>query len=141
MEYLMSLASEIATEEGLDKRFFMSLIWEESDWDPNCVGKNGEVGLCQITPALWASFREKYGVEYDTGRDMDYFCPSTNLRIGARHLKALIKKYGVYEALICYNAGEKWKKKGKNPLPAAVEYSVRIMKRVCRWKKGGSYLK
>ena len=36
---------------GVDARLIRAVIWKESRFNPKCVGKAGEIGLMQVTPA------------------------------------------------------------------------------------------
>jgi hypothetical protein len=74
-----------------------ALIWEESKYDPLALGRKGEVGLGQLTPAT----AMKLGVEDRTNI-------TESIRASVRHLSHLLAKYGnnTQLALSAYNSGE-----------------------------------
>lgn len=100
---------DIALDEGLEPELAFRLVRLESDFKERAVSPVGAVGLTQLMPAT-ARYFEK-GITRERLYDRD-----TNLRIGFRYLRGLIREYdGNLElALLVYNRG-----------PTAVERSRR----------------
>jgi soluble lytic murein transglycosylase len=93
--------------DGLVARFALpshvlyALVREESYFDPRAVSSAGAIGLSQLMPVTAGQVAGKLGLN-----DPDLRDPATNLEIGARHLKDLLRSAGsVPKALLAYNAG------------------------------------
>jgi hypothetical protein len=105
---------DASVREGLDPELAFRLVRLESDFNEHAVSKVGAIGLAQVMPST-ARVLEK-GVTRD-----DLFNARTNLRVGFRYLRGLIKMYkgNVHYALLAYNRGEDavWRdiKAGVNP--------------------------
>lgn len=105
-----SLAAEIfdaAMTEGIDPELAFPLVRLESRFDAKAISPVGAIGLTQL---MLPTARE-----YESGVSKEALLdPRTNLRIGFRHLRALIRENrgDVQLALLVYNRG-----------PAAVEVS------------------
>jgi hypothetical protein len=108
MIYDVSLAEGIAPEVGFQ------LVRIESEFNPRATSPVGAVGLTQLMPAT-AKFFEP-GITREKLYDRH-----TNLRIGFRYLRTLIKEYkgDVNLALLVYNRGpvavKKAQSNGINP--------------------------
>ncbi len=100
---------DIALDEGIEPELAFRLVRVESEFKENAVSPVGAVGLTQLMPAT-ARYFEK-GITRERLYDRE-----TNLRIGFRYLRGLIREYdGNLElALLVYNRG-----------PTAVERSRR----------------
>ncbi len=74
-----------------------ALIWEESKYDPLALGRKGEVGLGQLSPATAITL----GVQDRTN-------VTENVQASVRHLSHLLKKYKNNTQLVvsAYNSGE-----------------------------------
>jgi len=93
------IVQRAAKRNGVPAALVHALIKAESNNNPKAVSPAGAVGLMQLMPATAAG----YGVE---NREA-LFDPATNVNVGTRHLKRLLKKYkNIHRALIAYNAGE-----------------------------------
>jgi soluble lytic murein transglycosylase len=97
-----------ATQSQLDPALVRALIWRESRFRPNVVGKAGEIGLMQVTPTV--------GYEWAASHDLQDFAethlfdPSTNLLVGTWYLQRAIEHWSdrrdpLPYALAQYNAG------------------------------------
>ena len=75
-----------------------ALIWEESKYDPLALGRRGEVGLGQLTPATATTL----GVQDRTNI-------TESVQASVRHLSHLLTKYrnNTRLALSAYNSGER----------------------------------
>lgn len=105
-----ALSAEIfdaAMNAGIDPELAFPLVRLESEFKPQAVSSAGAVGLTQLMLPT-ARFYDK-----EVSRD-DLLEPATNLRIGFRYLRDLIREHrgNVSVALLVYNRG-----------PAAVESS------------------
>lgn len=98
---LVELIRDAAAAHGLDAPLVQAIVRVESAFDPRAVSHKGALGLMQIMPATAVGL----GVA-DPARDL--LDPHTNLRAGARHLRALRNRYPdrLDLAIAAYNAGE-----------------------------------
>jgi soluble lytic murein transglycosylase-like protein len=79
---------------GLDPRLLASLVWAESEFNPNAISRSGAIGLSQLMPKT------------AEGLGVDPYNPLENLNGGARYLQWAIDEFGSYElGLAAYNAG------------------------------------
>jgi soluble lytic murein transglycosylase-like protein len=88
-----------AVKNGADEHFtvdlLLRLIERESSFNPNAIGKIGEVGLLQVLPSSAGMTRA------------ELLDPETNIRVGVLLLKRLRAKFGdVALALVAYGTGE-----------------------------------
>ena len=82
---------------GLDVRLAQAVVQVESNYEPLAISPRGAMGLMQIMPTVARTYAVR-----------DPYNPAENLEAGMRHLRALLKRYGVdlRRALAAYNAGE-----------------------------------
>ena len=97
---LAKLIYDISIDEQVDPKIVFAVIWTESRFKPNCVGKIGEIGLMQV----------RYGtaLTIDPGTTKKkLFDPAYNIRIGIKHLKDHLHFYRGDNklALLAYNRG------------------------------------
>jgi len=104
---------------NVDPALIKAVIWRESKFNPNAIGRKGEIGLMQIMPATakdWAS-AEKINLFVFA----DLFNPQKNIMCGSWYIKKLLRRYQSTDdplpyALADYNAGRgnvlKWAKNG-----------------------------
>lgn len=91
---IVGLVKRIAREEGVDETVFLSLVFQESRFNPCVTSPVGAYGLTQLMPGTAADL----GVNPHDIED--------NLRGGARYFKQQLRKFGSVElALAAYNAG------------------------------------
>jgi soluble lytic murein transglycosylase-like protein len=106
-----------ASAHGLDAALLKAMIAVESGYDPGAVSTKGAVGLMQVMPATG----ERYGVAADAQRSISVklMDPVTNVRIGARYLRDLLKMFAGDRtlALAAYNAGEQAVRQYGNQVP------------------------
>lgn len=106
MENPLSLAywkqiQEISTKEELDPLLFLSLVREESLFDPKIHSPVGATGLSQLMPATFREQSRRMGLI-----DPDIYDPFTNLSIGGNYLAMRLRTLGhPSKALMAYNAG------------------------------------
>lgn len=92
------LIRKVAEESEVDPDLLISLVEQESAFDPGATSHAGAAGLAQLMPSTAASL----GLDKDSLYD-----PEENLAAGAEYLGMLLKKYkgNVELALAAYNAG------------------------------------
>lgn len=98
-----ALAGDIldaAAEEGLDPELAFRLVRVESGFAERAVSPAGALGLTQLMPATAADMQP--GITRE-----EIFDRRTNLRLGFRYLRVLLRQYDgdVAEALHAYNRG------------------------------------
>lgn len=105
---------DIALAEGLEPDLAFRLVRLESNFEERAISSMGAVGLTQLMPAT-ARYFEK-GITREKLYDRD-----TNLRIGFRYLRTLIREYdgNLHLALLVYNRGptivERLRREGQDP--------------------------
>ncbi len=96
---LVNQAVEVACGRypNVEQSLVWALIWDESKYDPLALGRKGEVGLGQLTPATASTL----GVQDRT--DI-----TESVQASVRHLSHLLTKYGNNNRLVlsAYNSGE-----------------------------------
>jgi len=101
---------EASKETGIPVAILKAQAQQESRFNPNAIGRSGEVGLLQVKPSTAA--QPGYGVEpVDPAKLTD---PAENIRFGARYLAARARAAGVEswndpqqvaKGLTAYNGG------------------------------------
>lgn len=87
-----------AAKYGVPPAIVRSVVDVESRGNPRALGKNGDVGLMQLTPVIYKS--DKYKA--------DPWNPEQNINSGTKFLADLYKQYGNWkDALSHYNAGNR----------------------------------
>jgi soluble lytic murein transglycosylase len=108
---------ERASEEyGMDPFLLLSLMREESRFDPGALSAAGAIGLMQLMPSTAERTARKIDLEIN-GRESVYEVES-NIRLGAHYLDGLLHEFkSVPPALAAYNAGERkvreWLRRGR----------------------------
>jgi hypothetical protein len=93
-----ALLDRYALRYGLERDLVHAVARAESAYNAHAVSPAGAVGVMQLMPATAAD----YGVRSVSA----LFDAETNVRIGTRHLKKLVSRYGIGKAVMAYNAGE-----------------------------------
>jgi soluble lytic murein transglycosylase-like protein len=88
------LISRAASTYGVDASLVRAVIEAESGYDRRARSPKGAMGLMQLMPDTV----RQYAVT-------DPYDPAANIDAGTRHLRALLDRYPVREALAAYNAG------------------------------------
>jgi soluble lytic murein transglycosylase-like protein len=132
---VLSIALDVGV--GVDGRLALAIIEQENAvCDPKAVhqNKNGtrDLGIMQINSASIPGFLRCY---WDKGHDFDWTDPADNIYLGLRHLKDLLSMPGVneWQAVIFYNAGTAWLRKGIIPPDSAIDYANAV---ITRWNEG-----
>lgn len=92
---------KVMKDKSVDPLLVLSLIRQESVFNPQARSRVGARGLMQLMPQTARRFRR--GV-----RDQHLVAPATNLEIGTRYFLQLHKRYegNLVHVLAAYNAGE-----------------------------------
>ncbi|MDQ9169861.1 lytic transglycosylase domain-containing protein [Oxalobacteraceae bacterium R-40] len=112
-----ALVRQAATEFSLDPALLKAVMAAESGFNPMAVSPKGAIGLMQIMPAT----AERYGVQGDDKKTLmeKLTDPKTNIRLGARYLRDLMKMFPDEQHLVLasYNAGEGAVQRYRNSVP------------------------
>ncbi|MGH7476774.1 MAG: lytic transglycosylase domain-containing protein [Longimicrobiales bacterium] len=105
---------DIAISEGIEPQLGFGLVAVESEFTARAVSHKGAVGLTQVMPST--------AFEMDPSLDRnDLFERDTNLRLGFRYLRHMLRKYDgdLRMALLAYNRGpgtvDSIRGKGRDP--------------------------
>lgn len=107
---------KVSKKYKVDPLLVLSVIREESRFDPYDVSRAGAMGLMQLMPSTARLLSRRLKLDLaDMSRLYDV---RTNINMGVYHLHKLLKKYrSIPKALAAYNAGEKkvnkWLKAGR----------------------------
>jgi soluble lytic murein transglycosylase len=90
---------------GAEEALLLSVMRQESAFDPAAVSSAGARGLMQLMPATAKSVAKRNGFTYQ--RDLLIDDPDYNIRLGSAYLTSLLSDYGgsYVLALAAYNAG------------------------------------
>ena len=95
-----------SAKNNLDPYLVVSLIRQESEFNPSAISPANAYGLMQLLPSVGKSLAHQEGIDhFQTFQLLD---PETNIRLGTRYLRQTLNKFGgVTEyALAAYNAGD-----------------------------------
>ncbi|HTO22734.1 MAG TPA: lytic transglycosylase domain-containing protein, partial [Spirochaetia bacterium] len=96
-----SIIEPLSRDAGVPVHLLYGLVREESYFDPRVVSAAGAVGLSQLMPSTAADVSQRLRIV-----DPDLRDPATNLAIGVRHFRDLVRNTGsTTKALLAYNAG------------------------------------
>lgn len=109
------IVETICHKYGIDPLLILSVMREESMFNPNANSIAGAVGLMQLIPktALWLDSNLQLGIKNTS----QIFEIKNNISLGTYYLSILMKEFGSHAYVIAaYNAGEervrKWSQKG-----------------------------
>lgn len=121
----------ICEDATLSFELVMSLIYEESGWDPGCISDNGEsVGLMQIQKRWHAELMDKTGCT-------DLTDPIQNVRVGTALLKRHFRTYqDPAWALMAYNGGQAYADRMIKAKKTSA-YAERILRRAAEYERNG----
>ena len=136
-----------AVRHGVDPELVRALVWRESRFRANAVGRQGEVGLMQLLPkGAVAEYARIHRVPPMSRREL--FKVHNNLEVGCWYLGVALRRWRSHDqqierALVHYNAGERRAKawcrrpgRGADPIPAALRsYVGGIMTRYNGYRK------
>lgn len=104
-----ALITDIAKKYDVDPMLVKALVWRESSFQANKIGKNGEHGLMQVTEGAakeWVKAQKIENFIFTT----DILDPKNNLDAGTWYLKKSLSRWKekddpLFFALAEYNAG------------------------------------
>ena len=88
-----------AAQFNIQAAWICAVIGSESAGDVHAISPKGAIGLMQLMPQTWVSFRRLYHL----GDDPE--SPRDNIFAGTAYLRALLDRYGASGFLAAYNAG------------------------------------
>jgi soluble lytic murein transglycosylase len=99
------LASDAAKQEGVSPLLLLSLVRQESFFDPEAGSGAGALGLTQVVPATGQQIAAKLGSTGFTASDL--YRPKISLQFGASYLATQLALFDSdpYRALAAYNGG------------------------------------
>jgi soluble lytic murein transglycosylase len=108
--------ASISQKHSVDPFLVLSVMREESTFDPNVKSTAGALGLMQLMPQT--AFRLDSNLQLGITNTSQVCTIKNNIHLGTYYLSTLIKEFGSYAyALAAYNAGEekvrKWIQKRK----------------------------
>jgi hypothetical protein len=114
-----ALIDKVAAQHGVPARLVRAVITVESAGQPQARSAKGAMGLMQLMPQT--------ARQYTLSNPYD---PATNIEAGVKHLRALLDRFPLAEALAAYNAGEAAVQRfgGIPPFPETERYVSRILR-------------
>jgi soluble lytic murein transglycosylase len=101
---------------NLDPYLVLSLMRQESEFNPSAISYANAYGLMQLLPSVGRKMASEVGMrDFRTYQLLD---PETNIKLGTRYLRQMLDKFGGVQeyALAAYNAGDNrvtdWKAAG-----------------------------
>ncbi len=89
----------------IDPILIISIMREESRFNPEAVSSRGALGLMQLMPETAQRLLVGYKEIGDIKNNLTL--PKVNIKLGALYLRALIEKYkNIFYSIAAYNAGE-----------------------------------
>ena len=114
-------AGRLAEKYNLPRDVFLSLVYQESRFNPEARSPKGAYGLAQLMPGTASDLKS------------DRYDPAQNLEAGAQYLRQLYDRFGSMPlALAAYNAGPNRVARAGNQIPQILEtqnYVKKIMGR------------
>jgi soluble lytic murein transglycosylase-like protein len=97
--------TESAREFGVDPYFALSLMREESRFNPNATSHVGAIGLMQLMPYTASGLAQGLSLPWEGPQQA--YTPSVNIRLGIRYLAQLKPQFNndYTQILAAYNAG------------------------------------
>ncbi len=94
-----------AVEYSVPEAVIYTMLKLESGFDSTKQGENGEIGLMQLTPALYVQLATEARDEEMNAAAL--YDPDTNIRYGTMYLSKLYTKYGMWSTVYAaWYAGE-----------------------------------
>ena len=124
------LITDKAIQYGVEPGLALSIVKQESGFNPKAVSRVGAGGLMQLMP----------GTARDLGlSDEDRFDPEKNVDAGMRYFSQQMKTFGDPKlALAAYNAGPGNVRKAGNQIPQFRETQDYVDKVYSNWKGGST---
>ncbi len=99
------LVADAAKQAGISPLLLLSLVRQESFFDPEAGSGAGALGLTQVVPTTGQQIATKLGVTEFNARDL--YRPKVSLRFGASYIATQLASFDSdpYHALAAYNGG------------------------------------
>ena len=116
-----SLVQKEGMKSQVDPHLLLAVIYQESRFDPSAKSVASARGLMQFLEGPARRLAEELSMSPPTAADL--YRPDLSIRLGAYHLKKLLKRHGgsIERALAAYNGGssnvERWAAKGSQSEP------------------------
>lgn len=96
---------KFSVEENLDPSFVLSLIRQESGFNPMARSPTDALGLMQLMPKVARQVAQEKGLKFK--EEAELFDPDLNIKLGVRELKNRMSEFGNNPILAAasYNAG------------------------------------
>ena len=142
------IVEPVSQQYDIDPLLVLSVMREESTFDPGAKSRAGALGLMQLMPQT--AFHLNRNLHLKITNTSHVWNIKNNIHIGAFYLSILVKKFGSYAyALAAYNAGEervkKWIQKGNYksidefiediPYSETRDYVKRVMTTLFEYKR------
>lgn len=142
------IVETVSHQHDIDPLLVLSVMREESTFDPGAKSTAGALGLMQLMPET--AFRLNQNLHLKITNASHVWNIKNNIHIGAFYLSILVKEFGSYAyALAAYNAGEdrvkKWIQKGNYksidefiediPYSETRDYVKRVMTTLFEYKR------
>lgn len=110
------IVNSVSEKFKADPFVILSIIREESRFDPDARSQAGALGLMQLMPQT--AFRLHKTVDLDLNSNEQIYDIRNNITIGSYYINSLIKEFGsLPPAIAAYNAGEiavrRWQEAGR----------------------------
>jgi soluble lytic murein transglycosylase len=108
-----TVVREVSDHNGIDPFVVLSVMREESRFDPEARSIAGALGLMQLMPQTASTIERRVSLNIKSREQL--YDIKTNITLGSYYLASLIKEFGALPvAIAAYNAGEnnvrKWQK-------------------------------
>jgi soluble lytic murein transglycosylase len=99
------LVADATKQRGLSPTLLLSLVRQESYYDPDAGSGAGALGLTQVVPSTGQAIANDLGVTSFSADDL--YRPKLSLRFGASYLADQLEQFDgdLYHALAAYNGG------------------------------------
>lgn len=118
----------ISNKYAVDPVLVHSIVWVESNFEPNAISPKGAKGLMQLMPETARSYEVR-----------NAFDPRENIEGGVRYLSHLMRTYdsNLRLVLAAYNAGESMVNRynGVPPFPETRDYIEKVMREHQRMRR------
>ncbi|MCX7793958.1 MAG: transglycosylase SLT domain-containing protein [Thermodesulfovibrionales bacterium] len=120
------LILKISRIHSIDPYLLLSIMREESRYNPDAISPAGAVGLMQIMPYTAERLLRTGAVKNNRNSNQLLYDPEFNIQLGALYLRKLLDQYKeIPVAIAAYNAGEavvdSWLKNGYSSMDEFIE--------------------
>ena len=105
-----ALIVSVGRKDGVDPMLIKAIVWRESSFHPDKIGKNGERGLMQVREAAANDWVKAQKIQDFVPTDL--FAPKTNIEAGTWYFKKALDHWSTKDdpvsfALAEFNAGRR----------------------------------